>query len=277
MRKLKILIRSICLLGVLFCIVGVTFYVQNDDKLSISYYACSSKKYLGNSDFKILQLSDLHNHPIRYSNASLTQEIESLEPDVIVCTGDFIDDHTRDYSELKELGECFERMNVSVFYVDGNHERKAPPSIVNEEHRIFADHHFKNLCGLRFDFKNGLVFSGLLDPGVNHRYGYDGTSGVGDIPEQLEALKKDFDGSKFNVMLCHRPDYFGLISDQGYDLTFSGHTHGGQILIGNWAVANLPWTKYIAGEYERNDKKLIVSRGLGIPIFCLVVIAALVN
>lgn len=263
MKKLKILLRITCFLGVVFCSFGFYFYSHNDDTLSVSYYTYASKKYTGSDDLKLLQLSDFHNHSLSYSNASLLDKISELGPDAVLYTGDFIDDHTQDYSMLEELGNRFDTLGVPVFYVDGNHERKAPSEITEREHAIFMAHNFKNLNKSRLDFKNGIVFSGLLDPGINYRYGYDGTKGVGDVPEQLESLQGGFDPTKLNIMLCHRPDLFGLISDQSYDITFSGHTHGGQIVLGNWAVTSVPWTKYIAGEYERNGKKLIVSRGLG--------------
>jgi predicted MPP superfamily phosphohydrolase len=263
MKKWKLTIRILSFLGVVFTSFGLYFYTHNDNSLHLSYYTMTTKKYSGTAAFKVVQLSDLHNHSLAYDNGSIPTLISDLHPDALVLTGDFIDDHTRDYSWLESLGKSFKAFSIPVLYVDGNHERKAPSEITEKEHVIFETYGFKNLNKSRFDCKNGIVFSGLQDPGKNHRYGYDGTSGVGDVPEQLEALKTGFDSNNLNVMLCHRPDLFGLVSDQSYDLMFSGHTHGGQIVLGHWAVANAPWTKYIAGEYERNGAKLIVSRGLG--------------
>jgi predicted MPP superfamily phosphohydrolase len=54
-----------------------------------------------------------------------------------------------------------------------------------------------------------------------------------------------------------------LVEKEGYDVTLSGHTHGGQILLGNWPVAVYPWTQYVAGTYESDGKTLVVSKGLG--------------
>jgi predicted MPP superfamily phosphohydrolase len=70
----------------------------------------------------------------------------------------------------------------------------------------------------------------------------------------------------FNLLLSHNPDVFPVAEKQGFQLTVSGHTHGGQLnleLLGkNLNVVDLvtPFTK---GAYHINGSSLYVNSGLG--------------
>jgi predicted MPP superfamily phosphohydrolase len=66
------------------------------------------------------------------------------------------------------------------------------------------------------------------------------------------------------LLMAHEPDIF-LAPDPRVDLTFSGHTHGGQLNLFGWRPfsASRGSEIYPAGSYRRDGKDLIVSRGLG--------------
>jgi hypothetical protein len=69
-----------------------------------------------------------------------------------------------------------------------------------------------------------------------------------------------------NILLSHNPDVFPVAAGQGYDLTISGHTHGGQvdfeILHQHLNVARY-FTPYVRGLYRRENASVYVSSGLG--------------
>lgn len=69
-----------------------------------------------------------------------------------------------------------------------------------------------------------------------------------------------------NLLLSHNPDVFPVAARQGWDLTMSGHTHGGQvnveILHQDVNLARF-FTPYIYGRYERHGKSVFVTRGIG--------------
>lgn len=71
---------------------------------------------------------------------------------------------------------------------------------------------------------------------------------------------------QLNVLLSHNPDVFDTAVRMGYDITISGHTHGGQvnveILHHNWNVAQT-FTPYVRGLYEQKNRSIFVSSGLG--------------
>jgi predicted MPP superfamily phosphohydrolase len=263
MKKTRIVLRAAAVLGVVITCFGFFYYCNNDDNLNVTRYEYLSEKYTGNDDFRIVQLSDFHNHSLKYKNADLVQKILDLKPDVIVCTGDFIDNHTRDYGMMESLAASWKEKGIPMFYVDGNHERKASEEITAKEHQIF-DTWGKNLYKTRVDLGNGIVLSGVRDPGSkSHFEGPYFKPYEGDVPAQLKDLEAGFNAAKFNIMLCHRPDLFYLMVEKGYDLTYSGHTHGGQVILGGWAIAVYPWTEYIGGQYHSGSSSLVVNRGLG--------------
>jgi predicted MPP superfamily phosphohydrolase len=69
-----------------------------------------------------------------------------------------------------------------------------------------------------------------------------------------------------NVLLSHNPDVFPVAAAQGYDLTVSGHTHGGQVdvelLHQHWNVARY-FTRYVRGLYQEGKSSIYVSTGIG--------------
>jgi uncharacterized protein len=69
------------------------------------------------------------------------------------------------------------------------------------------------------------------------------------------------------VLLCHRPYFFREAAASGVDLMLSGHTHGGQVVLGE--VAGVTFTPaalaspYLAGAYREGASRMYVSRGIG--------------
>jgi hypothetical protein len=82
----------------------------------------------------------------------------------------------------------------------------------------------------------------------------------------LVGVEKLVKPDTINILLSHNPDVFPVAASQGFDLTFAGHTHGGQvnfeILHQNVNIARF-FTPYIYGRYERAGKSLFVTRGIG--------------
>jgi predicted MPP superfamily phosphohydrolase len=70
----------------------------------------------------------------------------------------------------------------------------------------------------------------------------------------------------FNVLLSHNPDVFPVAAKKGFDLTISGHTHGGQvnfeILHKNVNIARF-LTPYVYGLYQEGNSSVFVTRGIG--------------
>jgi predicted MPP superfamily phosphohydrolase len=70
----------------------------------------------------------------------------------------------------------------------------------------------------------------------------------------------------FNVLLSHNPDVFPTAARQGYSLTLSGHTHGGQLALSLFGLSlNVVrlFTPYVRGLYRRGCAAVYVSTGIG--------------
>jgi predicted MPP superfamily phosphohydrolase len=69
-----------------------------------------------------------------------------------------------------------------------------------------------------------------------------------------------------NILLSHNPDVFPVAARMGYDLTISGHTHGGQvrveILREDLNIARF-FTPFVDGLYRRPNSSVFVTRGIG--------------
>ena len=71
--------------------------------------------------------------------------------------------------------------------------------------------------------------------------------------------------TSYDILLTHEPDEVSQYQNKGYELILSGHSHGGQIRIGNWRLRNKGSSSADAGLYQLNDRtKLYVNRGIGL-------------
>lgn len=67
------------------------------------------------------------------------------------------------------------------------------------------------------------------------------------------------------ILLAHEPDIFPKVPSR-FDLTLSGHTHGGQVRFPFFGAPIVPsryGQRYAYGHITENDRQLIVSGGLG--------------
>lgn len=87
-----------------------------------------------------------------------------------------------------------------------------------------------------------------------------------DKPRYLTGAEKLMVPGSTNILLSHNPDVFPVAARKGYDLTLSGHTHGGQVTIEILnQTANLArvFTRYVSGYYQIGEKTCYVTRGIG--------------
>ena len=80
----------------------------------------------------------------------------------------------------------------------------------------------------------------------------------------------NFDPAKLNILLTHSIDVFLDIGDNEVDLSFSGHSHGGQVcfpLIGPVLTHTLLGRQYAKGIHLLKGATCSISRGLGTSRF----------
>ncbi|MFS0689091.1 metallophosphoesterase [Sporosarcina sp. 179-K 8C2 HS] len=212
--------------------------------------------------YRIIQLSDIHDSKFGESNSDLVNKVNSLTPDAIFITGDFIDRNRYDLDQSLEIVKQLQ--DVAPFYfVTGNHEIST-----NEEEHIK-------------DELTGLGVKVLSNESVIIGNGKDEQIAIGGIEDPLSSnldekeyveqvideAFQDIPNEMFKILLSHRPEQFDVYVDRQIDLVFSGHAHGGQIripVIGGVVAPGQGWfPKYTSGVHELEGTTMVVSRGLG--------------
>ena len=198
----------------------------------------------------IVQLSDLHLGPFLKSRwlERRVAEVEALRPDLLVVTGDLVD---QDTTLAEPLVPSLRRLQarLGVWGVTGNHEYYAG---LDRSLRAFDAAGIRLLRDASAEIAPGLVLAGVDDLSARRQFGVDGR------PVD-RALVGRPPGT--TIYLSHSPWEVERAADLGVDLMLSGHTHAGQI----WPFIYLVRVMYpyVAGRFDVNGMTLIVSRGTG--------------
>lgn len=259
------ILRLEILIWILAVLVLTTAYLvwQNNAIVVSSSDYCSSRIPAAYDDFKIVQISDLHNKTFGKGQSKLLGEVESLSPDIIVITGDLIDRRRFDL----EAAMCFIDGAVKIaptYYVSGNHEAWSRQWSEISRELIAAGVHIMDDSADELT-KDGetIQILGLSDPGFRIT-----EFPAGNTEEQL----KQWSGiDEFKILLTHRAELFDLYSKNNIDLIFTGHAHGGQLRIpfigGVFSPHQGLLPEYSIGNYCAGSSTMYVSRGLGNSVF----------
>lgn len=219
--------------------------------------------------FRIAQVSDLHNAEFGRENEKLLSMLRKAKPDIIVLTGDLIDNRNLDLP----VALSFAKQAAGIapcYYVTGNHESRIselPDLLEGLKEAGVTILRNEKLSIHRDD--SSITLIGLDDPAFRSDY-MTGDSGPV-LTAALEALVTPDLG--YTVLLSHRPEWFELYCSYGLDLVFSGHAHGGQFRIpflgGVLAPNQWFFPEYDAGVYTEESTSMVVSRGLGASILPL--------
>ena len=208
--------------------------------------------------YKILQVADLQNKVFGRDQAPLLKKINASSPDIIVITGDLLDRHEGRTDVDSAIGFIQEITNIApVYFVSGNHEHQSGEWDILLEELIEAGVTVLD-NGKSILEKDGetITVLGLADKSVNQHY-----------DKMLHTLMAGQEDS-FNILLSHRPELFETYVKENIDLAFTGHAHGGQIIIpflrqGIFAPHQGFFPKYTEGMHEKDATVMVVSRGLG--------------
>ncbi|WP_432821954.1 metallophosphoesterase [Trichloromonas sp.] len=168
---------------------------------------------------RIVQLSDLHLGLI-HRHAKLEQvvtQIERLQPDLLVATGDIVDARVE---HLAGLAEIFARLTppLGKYAITGNHEYYAGL----EQALAFLQRSGFTMLRNRAVSVGPLTLAGVDDP-------------AGGVLADEAALVNPADRCRFTLLLKHRP--LVAAGENLFDLQLSGHAHRGQIVPFNLVTA----------------------------------------
>jgi len=201
---------------------------------------------------RIVQITDVHLGPVVSGKRAedIFRLAGSLEPDILISTGDLVDSARCDR-------HCFVEPLASIsaplgkYAVTGNHEFYAG---LEEALSFTRDAGFTVLRGEGV-CAGGVVNLAGVDDSADGRYGAE-------APVRARDALSGLDRDRYTILLKHRPDVeqdaLGL-----FDLQLSGHTHKGQIfpfmlLTRLVYIVDAGWVDLGKGSF------LYVSRGTGL-------------
>src|SRR5574344_2063603 len=177
MKVFKNIVRIFSIILLVPFASGIYFYINNEDYLETKTYSFTSAKLPENYSKRIVQITDWHNHDLSYwQNKNFLTEVDATNPDIVVSTGDLVDNHTseEDFTRLNTIFSHFKSQNYLTYYVDGNHEAHIKP-LANRTriHEILANNGAIPLedtstedniyQGKRVTIDNAFTLSGLAD------------------------------------------------------------------------------------------------------------------
>ncbi len=215
-------------------------------------------------------VSDIHSSPYmkRDQMRLYAAALAELKADLIVIPGDFVNSRVQ---EVYPCAEAFAGLSapMGVFGVTGNHDYYARD--VDRIMRELDEAGIRMLVNENITLRRGADVLHLL--GVDEDNIYDvrdyiekGKSATG----ATENLLAGVDASEASILLAHKPYLFEEYAHLGVDLVLSGHTHGGQIVLGSSERMRLSMASlasgYISGLYRAHHTdggRMYVSRGIG--------------
>lgn len=223
--------------------------------------------------FSAVLLSDLHNESYGDGNSRLLQEIRNENPELILIAGDMLTS-----SNEPQVDAALALMNeltrkYPVFYVNGNHESRLKEKPENYPEAAYEKYASAiRSCGVRLlenrsetivIHRMPVTIWGLELPADYYQRLHREALSV----EQMEEMLGRAPDSGYQLLLAHHPAYFDTYAAWGADLTLSGHLHGGIIrlpLLGGVVSPQFGlFPKYDRGLFTLEDKKMVVSAGLG--------------
>jgi len=202
------------------------------------------------SGFTVIQLSDLQISRLDDVRRleSLVRTVNAQNPDLIVITGDILDEPV---DELPEFVNPFKKLSAAygVIAVPGNHEHYAGMGNFKK---------FAGQTGITALINRATTVAGAIEV-----IGIDDPAG-GSYNDEGEILKPLLAGGGMEkpvIFLSHRPYYFEQAASLGVDLQLSGHTHMGQIPpidLFVWLYFSYPY-----GLYKHASSYLYTTCGSG--------------
>lgn len=204
--------------------------------------------------FRIAHLSDLHLRGY-WSRAydDLIAGFEQSPPDLMLITGDFIDDKHDHRPGLRTLQRLIPRLKsrLGIYGILGNHDVDT------------TSMYLRNLGVHMMEGRRA-----LLDSGAGAKLELIGLPGLDrrDLDAHFIGAQPPKQAGTLRIVLCHFPDQFVRTRPLKADLFLAGHTHGGQVCF----PGGLPLithdrspVRYCKGVHWREGTWYIVSRGLG--------------
>jgi predicted MPP superfamily phosphohydrolase len=210
---------------------------------------------------RLLHISDIQTHRVRDYEERVVRAAAALEPDLVVLTGDYVDDRLRPGRDRTErelttlLGRAGPRPPLGTWAVGGDVDGTAIAERLRESGvRWLAD----QAVAISLPCGPSLTLVGLA-PGTSRDRGH----------ATLRRLLANTPPGSPRVVLGHSPDFvLGLEDGPRVDLALAGHTHGGQVVVPFFGplltLSRVPRHVAAGGLHALGSTRIHVSRGVGL-------------
>lgn len=209
--------------------------------------------------FKIVQLSDTHIGS--YFNLEKLDEALNAalaeNPDLLVITGDLIDDLSLLDETMKRLADIVPLIPYGVYYCWGNHEYFRDISKIR---RALTTSPIRLLENTGQTIIEGEQPLHLL--GVDYPWAKNANDQIAERSWMMGQALASSPPRAFNILLSHHPDFILNAFESGIPLTLTGHTHGGQVALFGRSLLPVKY-RFMRGLYRQGDMYGYVSTGTG--------------
>ncbi len=260
----KKVIRAMCVALLALIIVCLISIWISYNWLTVSEFTVTSSKIT--KPFRMVLISDLHDHQFGGNNETLSEKIREQSPDLIIVDGDMLNGDSENDDVPVELVRSLTGI-APVYYSFGNHEYYYIEAGHDElqEDLEQAGAVVLNYQSIDLEIKGNEIRLGGM-----YEYGFETPMQTEEENEKaLSYLEEYVETDRYLIMCAHRPESFycwDYADTWGLDLVLSGHLHGGQVIIpgvgGLYSNLEEFFPNYDYGQYKLGDSDMIITRGL---------------
>ena len=260
-KVIKVLLIALVILFML-CLIDILI---SYNWLTVTNFTVTSDKIT--SPFRMVLISDLHDHSFGSGNEKLLEKIQDQSPDLIIVDGDMINGDSENDDVAVELVRSLVKI-APIYYSLGNHEYYY---MEDGNDDLQDDLEEAGAVVLNYQIVDIEVNGNAIRLGGLYEYGFD-TSMQSEEENQkaVSYLEEYVETDRYLVMCAHRPESFypwDMADQWGIDLVLSGHLHGGQVIIpgvgGLYNSLDGFFPKFDYGQYKLGDSDMVITRGLG--------------
>ncbi len=224
-------------------------------RIQISQVSLPGPNLASGEPLRIVHLTDLHIGPITSRETDMIEQVNNLQPDLILLTGDYFFFNTNNDPQVGAnvrwtLSQLQARLGI---YAITGSPGVDQPQVVN---------------GFFSQVDNVTLLEDAVQPiplGGETLY----LVGVSNLEhnrdaQALQRLMAGLPPEVYTILLYHVPDMASTAAEAGVDLFLAGHTHGRQVGLPpmEW-VYNL-FMAYSRGLDHLEDTTIYVNRGIGV-------------
>lgn len=241
-------------IAISFTLLYLGIGIYNAYHIQKTHYEITTEKKLGQDNFRIIQISDAHIGTTFNGDGFRKQmeKISKIESNIVVITGDFVDDDTTKEDMIKSC-QAFRLLKPKngIYFVYGNHDkgyyqyRDFTVKELKEELEKAGVHILEDDIVKINDY---IYLIGRQDKSVKGR-------------KNIVSLTKDLKKENYIIDLNHQPnDYQNEMNN--VDLVLSGHTHGGQLFPLGYIGLLIGGNDEFYGLHKRGNTNFIVNSGI---------------